>query len=75
MDCNKDVIHGTIKDGSSEHIGHVWSKIGLSEEKIGFQDFFDVTECLQQIDNSLLHLCAPCSELPWVYTNYFMDIQ
>ena len=28
-------------------------------------DSFDVTQCLQQIEiSNLLHICAPCSELP-----------
>ena len=43
---------------------HVWSKIGIFREKNGFDDYFDLTECLQQIEISdLLHLCAPCSQL------------
>ena len=31
----------------------------FSEKKIGFDDSFDVTKCLHQIDNpDLLHVCA-----------------
>ena len=31
----------------------------ISKKRIGFDDFFDVTECLQQIAiPNLLHMCA-----------------
>ena len=50
-----------IQDGSSEHVAHVWSKIGFFREEI----FFDETKCLQQIEIlDLLHMCAPGSKLP-----------
>ena len=44
----------------------VTNKINRSlPKKIGFDDSFDVTKCLQQIEiPDLLHMCAPCSELP-----------
>ena len=36
------------------------------EKKSDMTIFFDVTECLQQIEMpDLLHICAPCSELPY----------
>ena len=36
-----------------------------SGKKIGFDDSFDVTNCLQQIKIlDLLHMCLPCSDLP-----------
>ena len=39
-----------ILDGCSFHVAHVWSKPGLFPKKIGFDDSFDVTKCLQQIE-------------------------
>ena len=39
--------------------------LGLVLKKIRFDDSFDVTKCLQQIEiPRLLHMCAPRSELP-----------
>ena len=44
-------------DCSSEYNTHIWSKLGLFRKKIGFDDSFDVTKCLQQIEISyLLHM-------------------
>ena len=38
------------------------------EKKIGFDDSFDATKCLQQIEiPDLLHMCAHCSELSSEY--------
>ena len=38
---------------------------GLFRKKIGFDDSVDVTKCLEQIEMpELLHMCAPCYELP-----------
>ena len=55
-----------ILDGCSFHVAHVWrSKQGLFPKKIGFDDSFDVTECLQQIEMpDLLHVCAEWNEQP-----------
>ena len=37
----------------------------FSEKKIGFDDSFDLTQCLQQIEiPDLLQMCAPSSQLP-----------
>ena len=37
----------------------------FSEKKIGFDDIFDVTKCLQQIGMAdLLHVCAQWNEQP-----------
>ena len=37
------------------------------EKKIEFDDSFDVTKCIQQIEVPyLLHMCAPISELPTI---------
>ena len=49
-----------IQDCCSEHASHVWCKIGLFREKnIGFDDSFDVTKCLQQIEiPDVLHMCT-----------------
>ena len=59
---NRDVFEPMvfIEDGSSEHVAHVWCKIGiLREKKIGFDFSFDVTKCLQQIGMpDLLYMCA-----------------
>ena len=34
-------------------------------KRLRFDDYFVITKCLQQIEiSSLLHMCAPCSELP-----------
>ena len=34
-------------------------------KKIGFDDSFDVTKCLQETEiPDLLHMCTLCSELP-----------
>ena len=47
-----------ILNGSSEHVAHLKSKIGLSEMNNGFDDSFEITKCLQQIDISdLLPMC------------------
>ena len=43
------------------HVAHVSSKKDISE-KIGFDDSFDVTKCLQQIEIPDM-LSAQCSEL------------
>ena len=41
-------------------------------KKIGFDESFDVTKCLQQIDiPDLLHMCAPCSKLPSIIRTMF----
>ena len=54
-----------IQYGSSEHVAHVWSNIGLFQKNIKFNDYVDVTECLWQIEiPDILHVCAQCSELP-----------
>ena len=46
-------------DGSSEHVEHIYGK------KRSFDDTFDVTKCLQQIEiPDLRHMCASRSELP-----------
>ena len=51
--------HGFILDGCSFHVAHEWWKRGLFPKKIGFDDSFDVTECLQQIGMpDLLNVCA-----------------
>ena len=43
-----------LYDGSSEHVAQIWGKIGLFE----FDDSFDVTKGLQQIEMpELLHMC------------------
>ena len=50
-----------IIDGCSIHVAHVWCKQGLfpKKKKIGFDDSFDVTKCLQQIEMpDLFHKCA-----------------
>ena len=40
-----------ILDGNSAHVAHIWSKVGLFwRKKIGFDESFDVTKCLQQIE-------------------------
>ena len=40
-------------------------KVFFRRKKIGFDDFFDVTKCLQPIEiPDLLHMCALCSKLP-----------
>ena len=40
-----------ILDGCSFHVAHEWCKQGLfPRKKIGFDDSFDVTKCLQQIE-------------------------
>ena len=40
-------------------------KYVFSEKDFGFEDSFNVTKCLQQIEMQyLLNMCAPCSELP-----------
>ena len=40
-------------------------KYVFPEKNVGSDDSFDVTKCLQQIEiPDLLHMCAPCSELP-----------
>jgi len=46
--------------GCSFHIAYVRCKQGFfSDKKIGFDDSFDVTKCLQQIEMpDLLHVCA-----------------
>ena len=50
---------GLIWDGSSEHFAHVWRSFPK------FDDSFDVTKCLQVIEIPvLIHMFAPCSELP-----------
>ena len=37
----------------------------FSKKKVGFDDSVDVTKCPQLIEiPELLHMCAPCSELP-----------
>ena len=45
------------------------------EKKIGFDNSFDVTKCLQQIKiPGLLPMCAPCSELPsYISTTLSID--
>ena len=50
--------HGTY-DGNIE-VAHGWCKIGhFWEKKIGFDDSFGLTKCLQQIEiPDLLHKCA-----------------
>ena len=49
-----------ILDGCLFHVAHVWCKQGLfSRKKIGFDDSFDATKCLQQIEMpELLRVCA-----------------
>ena len=49
-----------LQDGSSEHVTNVWCKIGhFREKKIEFDDSFDVTKFLQQIEIPyLLHKSA-----------------
>ena len=48
-----------IIDGCSFYVAHVLCKKGLFPKKIGFDDSFDLTKCLQQIEMpDLLHLCA-----------------
>ena len=39
-----------ILDGCSFHVAHEWWKQGLFPKKIEFDDSFDVTTCLQQIE-------------------------
>ena len=42
----------------------MWTRY-FSDKKFGFDDSLDVTKCLQRIEIlDLLHMCAPCSELP-----------
>ena len=55
-----------IQDCCSEHASHVGCEIGLFQEKnIGFDDSFDVTKCLLQIEMpDLLHMCAYRNEQP-----------
>ena len=37
----------------------------LLPKNFGFDDYFDVTKCLQQIEmNELLHMCAESTEQP-----------
>ena len=44
-------------DGCSFHVAHAWRKI--SGKNTRFDDSFDVTKCLQQIEKpDLLHVCA-----------------
>ena len=40
--------------GSSEHVAHVWCKIGL----FCVDDSFDVTKCLQQVEMPEYYICA-----------------
>ena len=48
-----------IYDGSSEHDAHVSCEIGLFQEKIRFDDSFEVTKCLKQIEMSYwLYMCV-----------------
>ena len=50
-----------IHDGSWDNGAHVWSKIVHSWKKNSYR----ITKCLQQIKIPiLLHVCAPCSEIP-----------
>ena len=53
-----------IEDGRLEHAAHVLSKLGLflPRKKIRFDDSFDVTKCLHQIE--IPDLLQMCSELP-----------
>ena len=42
----------------------------FSGKKIAFDDYFGGTQCLQQMEiPDLLHICAPCSELPSYISN------
>ena len=49
-----------VLDGCSFNVAHVRCKQGLfSKTKIEFNDSFDVTKCLEQIEKpDLLHVCA-----------------
>ena len=48
-----------ILDGCSFYVAHVLCKKGLFPKKIGFDDSFDLTKCLQQIEmHYLLYVCA-----------------
>ena len=48
------MVHGT-----SEHVAHECSNIVLFRKKIEFDDSFDVTKCIQQIEMpDSLHICA-----------------
>ena len=49
-----------ILDGCSFHVAHIWCKQGVFFEKQNeFDDSFDVTKCLQQIEMpDLLYVCA-----------------
>ena len=50
---------------TSEHVAQIWRKIGLFRTKNRIYDSFGATKCLQQIKlPDLLHICAPCTELP-----------
>ena len=40
-------------------------KLILLKNNFEFDDTFDVTKCLKQIDlPDLFHMCAPCAKLP-----------
>ena len=58
--CSNDLTTVFILDGCSFHVANEWWKQGLFPKKnIGFDDSFDVTKCLQQIEqHDLLHVCA-----------------
>ena len=46
-----------ILNGSSEHVAHARKKLGFSEKKIEFDDSYDVTKCIWQIEiPDLLHM-------------------
>ena len=55
----KEENKNTIKNIIVDHVAHAWSKVGLSDKKIGFDDSFGVHKCLQRIEiPDLLHTCA-----------------
>ena len=56
-----------IWDSGSEHVAHVRIKICLFRKWMEFDDSFDVTKCLQQIEiPGLLYNCATCFELTYI---------
>ena len=60
-----------ISVGSSEHVAHVWCKIGLFRKRIGFNDSLDVTKCLQKVEiPDLLHMCALVKLATILYKNH-----
>ena len=61
-----------IEDGSSEHVAQYEVK-KVFAEKSWIWLLIDVTKCLQQIEMpDLLHMCSPCSELPY-YTSTMLE--